>query len=98
LERMIVVRPRSEADQAWALDQALRCQGVAAVWCFAEERDSHAWRRWQLAAESSGVLGLLVREAEAREEPCWADLRLLVEPLAQPSGRASGRRVSRSRH
>ncbi len=84
LEKLIVVRPECEMDHAWALDQVLRTRGVAAVWCEPAEQDDHTLRRWQLAAESSGVLGLLVRDPRARDEPSWAELRLLVEPIAQP--------------
>ena len=66
LETLIVVRPESDGDQAWALDQVLRTRGVAAAWCLLEKQDDHTLRRWQLAAETSGVLGLLVRPADAR--------------------------------
>lgn len=83
LERLIVVRPFSKADEAWAADQSLRSRGVAAVWLPLETADEHTLRRWQLAAESSGTLGLLVRGAEARSEPSWAELRLAVQPLSQ---------------
>jgi protein ImuA len=90
LARLIVVRPGDEADHAWALDQVLRCRGVAAVWTCPPGQDEHAQRRWQLAAESSGVVGLLLRGAAARHEPSWADLRLLVEPIAEPTRRQAG--------
>jgi hypothetical protein len=90
LEKLFVVRPERNEDHAWAVDQALRCLGVAAVWCAAGEQDDHTLRRWQLAAESSGVLGLLLRGAAARQEPSWAELRLLVEPIAAPA-QARGR-------
>jgi hypothetical protein len=89
LAKMIVVRPASEADQLWALDQVLRSRGVAAAWCEVERPDDHTLRRWQLAAEASGVVGLLLRSREARREPSWAELRLAVEPIAEP--RAAGR-------
>src|SRR4051794_38369959 len=61
LTRLVIVRPRNEADHAWALDQTLRSRGVAAVWCRVPRANDHAWRRWQLAAETSGALGLFVR-------------------------------------
>lgn len=83
LERLILVRPSTAADEAWALDQVLRSRGVAAVWCPLEQADEHAQRRWQLAAETSGVLGLLVRAPAARGEPSWAELRLGVRPLVR---------------
>lgn len=93
LERMIVVRPAGEADHAWALDQVLRSRGVAAAWSVVDRADDHALRRWQLAAETSGVVGLLLRPAEARREPSWAELRLAVEPIAEPLARPRGRRL-----
>jgi hypothetical protein len=40
--------------------------------------DGHTFRRLQLAAETSGAIGCLVRPAAARGDPTWADLRLLV--------------------
>jgi hypothetical protein len=119
LGRLFVVRPTSDEDQAWALDQVLRCRGVAAAWCCVEEQDGSSegtvsirqrrsirqggaakarptWRRWQLAAEASGVLGLFLRSAAARDEPCWADVRLLVEPVARQAN-ADASRSRRSR-
>jgi len=81
---LIVVRAAGKADSAWALDQAIRSPGVAAVMAWPEAgRDrlgGRAFRRLQLAAEQSGCLGLLIRPAAVRHEPSWADVRLLVEP------------------
>ena len=57
--------PDSEADHAWALDQTLRSRGVAAVWPVPTRTITHL-RRWQLAGETSGVLGLLLRGEAAR--------------------------------
>jgi hypothetical protein len=90
LEQLILVRPTSTEDHAWAMDQVLRTRGVAAVWALVEEQDDHTLRRWQLAAETSGALGLLVRPARVRDEPSWAELRLLVEPI-------TGARLGRGR-
>jgi hypothetical protein len=80
LARLIIVRPRDK-DHAWAVDQALRSPAVAAVLCRPARWDDHTFRRLQLAAETSGCLGLLVRPGAVRGEPSWADLRLLVEPM-----------------
>lgn len=94
LEKMIVVRPTSADDHAWALDQALRSRGVAAVWSAPAKADNHTLRRLQLAAETSGAVGLLLRGEQARHEPSWAELRLQVEPLARsPSGPGRSRRL-----
>jgi hypothetical protein len=51
-----------------------------------------------LAAERGGSLGLLVRPARVRDEPCWAAVRLAVAtvPVVLPPGRAAssvGRRL-----
>lgn len=81
LQGLIVVRAGSQADDRWALDQALRCRGVAAVVAWPEKLDGRTFRRLQLAAEEGGGLGLLIRPPAARREPSWADVRLLVEPL-----------------
>ncbi|MGD9644102.1 MAG: ImuA family protein, partial [Pirellulales bacterium] len=92
-EQLIVVRPESDEDTAWALDQALRTRGVAAAWCAVGAQDEHTLRRWQLAAETGGAIGLLLRPQAVRHEPSWAELRLGVEPLAQPREAARCRRL-----
>jgi protein ImuA len=58
--------------------------------------NGHTFRRWQLAAEGGGGLGLMIRPLCARHEPSWADVRMLVEPLpaAAPHGAARRLRVT----
>ena len=84
-EQLLVVRVDQRADHDSALDQALRCPAVAAVlaWpdALAGRFDDRTFRRLQLAAEAGGSLGLLLRGAEMRQAPSWADVRLLVQPL-----------------
>lgn len=80
-DELIVVHVSNARDESWALDQALRSAGVGAVLCSTRRLSQAAGRRLQLAAETSGGLGLLVRPASVRDEPCWAEARLLVEPL-----------------
>jgi protein ImuA len=107
--RLVVARPSRDDDEIWAIDQALRCTGVAAVvaWPRATARRpgmsrgsrstgslqqwSVAMRRWQLAAASSGAVGLFVRPGEARGEPSWAEARIAVAP--QPGGTLTERRL-----
>lgn len=79
-EQMLIVQPASAADEAWAMDQALRSPGVGAVLGWPRQLDDHTFRRWQLAAETSGVVGLLVRPAAALRQPSWAEVKLLVVP------------------
>lgn len=86
---LIIVRPARQLDELWALDQAVRCTGVAAVLWRGDTSpgilDVRHFRRLQLACQASGVIGLLIRSHTARQEPSWADVRLLIQP--QPSGR-----------
>lgn len=81
LEQTILVRPASQADELWALEEVLRTEGVGAVLCWGWGFSETALRRVQLAAESGGGLCLLLRPASVRAQPCWGRLRLLVEPL-----------------
>ena len=91
---LIVVRAANRADETWAMDQTLRCLGVAVVLAWPEGLRGHDFRRFQLAAEEGGGLGLLVRPQSVGHEPSWAEVRLLVEPLPAPaSGRARRVRI-----
>lgn len=95
LTRLIVVRVAQARDESWALDQSLRSGGVGAVLCMTDRLAQRAARRLQLAAESNGGVGFLVRPAAVRCQPCWSEVRLLVEPCAGlESGRLGGRRLS----
>lgn len=88
-ETLLLVQPHMGPDAAWALDQALRCPAVAATMAWIDTIDGKTFRRWQLAAEQGGGLGLLVRPESARHEASWADVRLAVEPAAvQPASAA----------
>jgi protein ImuA len=81
LARMILVRPRNQKDQLWTMHQALACRGVGAVLCWPKKLDDRAFRRLQLAAERGGSLGLLIRPVNARGQPTWSDIQLLVRAL-----------------
>jgi len=87
-QRLYVIRPSNEADEIWAIDQSLRCSGVAAVIGWPGRVSSTVLRRWQLAARSSGVVGLFVRPAAARHEPTWAEARIQVCPSRRLSSAA----------
>lgn len=89
--QMIVVRPARDDDEAWAIDQALRCPGVAAVVAWPQRVQTTAMRRWQLAARSSQAVGLFVRPGRARREPSWAAHRIVVSSL--PGGMLTMRRL-----
>lgn len=90
LERLLVVRCRRDDEAFWACDQALRTSGVGAVLTQCDAVDERRLRCWQLAAEQSGAVGLVVRHMARQPEACFSDLRLLVVP----SCAVGGRRVS----
>jgi hypothetical protein len=91
-ERMIVIQAASAVDNLWALDQSLRCPGVAVALAWPEKLDSKTFRRLQLAAEEGASLGFFLRPEQARQTPSWADVRLWIEPVCGGLGRISGRR------
>lgn len=91
LHRLVVVHPRADRDLLWAVEQALRCPGVSVVVCWTDRIHAHAYRRLQLAVETGGGVGLLLRPDDCRSQPSWADTRLFVEPLPfeLPNGKAA---------
>jgi len=64
----------------------MRCRGVAAVWGQIDSLSERAMRRLQLAAETGGTLGLLVRSARARGRSMWSDVQFGVEPRSATGG------------
>jgi len=87
LSKMLVLRPASDADALWALDQSLRCPGVGAVWAACDRLDVRDFRRLQLAAESGGTLGLLMRPTRRRGQPTWADVQWEIRRRKDEDGR-----------
>ncbi len=92
--RTLLLRPTTLQETCWAIEQCLRCPGVSATWAWVEKRLSTTiHRRWKLAAEVGGGVGLLFRPDEVRQEPVWADLRLRVTPLSGGQGDARQIRI-----
>ncbi len=83
MDRLIVLQPRTARDELWTAVQSLRSPIVAAVWAAIERIDDRAFRRLQLAAEAGRTLGLLLRPANARGQPSWANVRLLAKSARQ---------------
>ena len=84
LSQVLVIRPTSDIEEHWAIDQALRCEQVSAVMAHPASLDDRVFRRLQLAAEACGSVGLLVRRRPRRQERSWASVRWLVEPRPSP--------------
>ena len=85
LGRTVFIRPEHPPDALWSLEQVLRTRGVGAVVCDVEKLSSQACRRLQLAVEVGGSLGILLRPAQARGQPSFAEYRFLVQPLPPPN-------------
>ncbi len=85
LERLLIVRPGERRDDSWALDQLLRSPAVGAVLAWPGDWEEAIFRRLQLAAETGGGLGFLLRPGSVRAEPSWAEVRLWAVPLAAPA-------------
>jgi protein ImuA len=80
LDRLYLLQPQSEIDQHWALAECLRCKGVAAA-IASPKRLSHVEaRRLQLAAESGGSVGVLIRPWDRHASIYAAATRWLIEP------------------
>ncbi|HVJ85573.1 MAG TPA: hypothetical protein VM452_07995 [Caulifigura sp.] len=86
LERVVLIRPSSQADALWAWEQSLRSPGIAACVGWLPEASSVAIRRLQVAVEQGGGQGLLVRPVRAMREPSWADVRWRVTPVPMVRG------------
>lgn len=63
---LIVVTAPRPADRLWAVEEGLRCPALAAALVELDSLDLTAARRLQLAAETSGVTGLVLRPEGGR--------------------------------
>lgn len=59
-DRMIFIRLRSEREVLWAVEEALKCKGIAAVVGELQELSFAVSRRLQLAVETSQVTGFIL--------------------------------------
>ena len=79
-DRLIVIRTNHWPDAFWAVDQSLRCRAVAAVIASLPQLDERRSRRLQLAAKSSGCMGLILRPARGRAKS-FAAVQMLIESV-----------------
>jgi protein ImuA len=81
--RLLAVRVRRDTDTLWAMEEGLRCTGLAAVVGEVRMADLTASRRLQLAAEAGGIPALLLRPSSEIPEPSAAATRWRI--AAAPS-------------
>lgn len=86
LKRMLLIDPPSTHDRHWAIELALRCEGLVVI-ADASGMDMGCSRRMQLAAEHGLSLGLFARPAGEALAMSVAATRWLVKPVAS-SGNA----------
>jgi len=102
LGNVVVIRPPAEKslhdhryddEFFWAIDQALGCSAVAAVWGALDQVGERWFRRFQLSAEASGTMGLLVRPCSAIDQPAWSEVRWQVTAKRSSKTAAATQRV-----
>jgi protein ImuA len=88
--RLLIVRARHAKDLLWTMEEGLRCCGISTVIAECGEQgeaaDLTATRRLSLAAQSTGALGLLLRQ-HAHKNPSACATRWQV---ASAPGRSDG--------
>ena len=94
-DRVLFVDVRKEKEGWWVLEEALKCEGLAAVVGEIREVSFLASRRFQLAVEQSRVTGFLLRERPRNRQPIAVVARWQISPLpgrdgARPGGMEAG--------
>lgn len=80
LNQLILLRPKSPADELWAIAECLRCSAVAMTIASPEKLSQIEARRLQLAAERGGGVGLLLRHTGRTSTHYAAATRWHVSP------------------
>lgn len=77
-DKIIFLDLEKETDRLWAMEEALRCEGIAAVVCETQHLGFTASRRFQLAVEQSGTTGFILRRDPRKLVPnaCIARWRI----------------------
>ena len=84
-DRMIFIDLKSEKDVLWAAEEALKCEGLAAVIAEIKEVNFSQSRRLQLAVEHSKVTGFLLRTSPSSLKTTACAARWKITPLASES-------------
>jgi protein ImuA len=85
--RLLMVTARRGEDLFWAMEEGLRCPGIAAVMGETRAADPTAGRRLSLAAEKSGVPVLLLRpQPGPAQSVCATRWRITSAPSPSTPG------------
>ncbi|MDQ0107402.1 protein ImuA [Chitinophaga terrae (ex Kim and Jung 2007)] len=80
-ERIIFVQVPRPVDVCWAMEEALKTEGLAVVIGELQELGFETSRRLQLAVEKSKVTGFVLRHLPRRMNPTAALSRIRVSPV-----------------
>lgn len=80
-DRIVFVDLKNEKDVLWAVEEALKCEALAAVVGEVKDMSFTASRRLQLAVEQSRVTGLIIRPDTKKLETTACVSRWKVTPL-----------------
>jgi protein ImuA len=80
-ERIIFIDVNTQNDALWIMEEALKCEGLAAVVGELDQLSLTASRRLQLAVEESGVTGFILRKDASKNASSIAAARWQISPL-----------------
>jgi protein ImuA len=80
-ERIIFIDVKTEREALWITEEALKCEGLAAVVAELNEISLVESRRLQLAVEGSGVTGFILRKDGTKTASTVASARWKISPL-----------------
>lgn len=80
-ERIIFMDVGTEKDALWIMEEALKCEGLAAVVAELNELSLIESRRLQLAVEQTGVTGFILRKDARKAVSSMATARWKIFPL-----------------
>jgi len=81
-EKVIFIELTKEKDMLWAVEEALKCEGLAAVVGELSQLDFTASRRLQLAVEQSRVTGFILRVNPRQLNTTACVTRWQISPIA----------------
>ncbi|MGN8055096.1 ImuA family protein [Pedobacter sp. 22163] len=87
-DRIIFMDVQTEKEALWVTEEALKCQGLAAVVSELNNLSLIESRRLQLAVEQSGVTGFILRKDAGKAASTVATARWKISPL--PTDTADG--------
>lgn len=86
-DKVIFIHAQKEKDILWVMEEALKCEGLAAVIAETREVSFTASRRFQLAVEQSRVTGFIIRRnAKNLATACVTRWKIHPLPTASEDG------------